>query len=83
MFDWIQSPLKTALDIHIIQRSIMQQIYGFIRYNNEAIPVMVGKDGIPYFLDSVSNTEVYLEGDIPPLTCSPLYRIESLSRRTT
>lgn len=43
----------------------MQQICGFIRYNNEAIPVMVGKDGIPYFLDSVSNTEVYLEGDIP------------------
>lgn len=43
----------------------MQQICGSIRYNNEAIPIMVDKDGIPYFMDSVSNTKVYLEGDIP------------------
>lgn len=29
MFDWIQSPLKTALDIHIVQRRChVQQYWG-------------------------------------------------------
>lgn len=43
----------------------MEHVCGSIRYNNEAVPVMVDDEGNIFFTDSTSNTEVYLEGEVP------------------
>ena len=44
---------------------LMEHVCGSIRYNNEAVPVMVDDEGNIFFTDSTSNTEVYLEGEVP------------------
>ncbi|WP_195308266.1 hypothetical protein [Flavonifractor plautii] len=43
----------------------MEHVCGSIRYNGEATPVKVDDEGSVFFIDPTSNTEVYIEGEVP------------------
>ena len=43
----------------------MKSVCGYIRYNGETVPVMNDDEESIFFIDEVSNTEVYIEGDVP------------------
>lgn len=43
----------------------MEHVCGSIRYNGEATPVREDDEGNVFFIDPTSNTEVYIEGEVP------------------
>ena len=50
----------------------MEYVCGYIRYNDEVLPVIREEDENIYFIDGTSNTRVYIEGEVP----SSLLRLE-------